>query len=88
MKKIIAIVVILIGISLASEAQQKSDSSVTQHQTKNDSTQKGHGNDKASKDKVGPNGQKVYIATDARYYWVDKQGNRHYVEELELKPKQ
>jgi hypothetical protein len=88
MKKIIAIVVILIGISFASEAQQKRDSSVTQHHAKRDNAQRGHGNDKVSKDKVGPSGQKVYIATDARYYWVDKQGNRHYVEELELKPKQ
>ena len=88
MKKIIAIVVILIVISLTSEAQQRRDSSVTQHQAKRDNSQKGHGNDKESMDKVGPNGQKIYIATDVRYYWVDKKGNRHYVEELELKPKQ
>jgi hypothetical protein len=88
MKKIIAIVVFLIGISFVSEAQQKRDSSVTQHQAKSNKSQKGHGNDKVSKDKVGPKGEKIYIATDARYYWVDKEGNRHYVEELELKPKQ
>ncbi|WP_121357471.1 hypothetical protein [Flavisolibacter nicotianae] len=87
MKKILAIVVILIGISLTSEAQQHKESSVTQHQAKSNSSQKGHGNDKESTDKVGPKGQKIYI-TDVRYYWVDKNGNRHYVEEVELKPKQ
>jgi FlaG/FlaF family flagellin (archaellin) len=88
MKKIIAIVVILIGTFLVSVGQQKRDTSATQHQAKKGNSQKGHGNDKVSKDKVGPNGEKVYIATDARYYWIDKKGNRHYVEELELKPKQ
>jgi hypothetical protein len=88
MKKIIAIVIVFFGISLTTEAQQKRDSSVTQHQAKRDNSQKGHGNDSASMDKVGPSGQKIYIATEVRYYWVDKNGNRHYVEAIDLKPKQ
>lgn len=87
MKKIVAITVILIGFSLVSEAQQHKHTSVTQHQAKSNSSQKGHGNDKESKDKVGPNGEKIYV-TDVRYYWVDKNGYRHYAEEVDLKPKQ
>ena len=43
--------------------------------------------DEEYKDKVGPNGQTVYIDNHSRYYWVDKKGHRHYVEEAQLKAK-
>ena len=43
--------------------------------------------DKVYKDKVGPNGQKIYIDDHSRYYWIDEKGHRNYVTEAELKPK-
>src|SRR6187549_1712638 len=35
--------------------------------------------DATHKDKVGPNGETIYIDNHAKYYWVDKKGTRHYV---------
>jgi len=43
--------------------------------------------DEKHKDKVGPNGQTIYIDNHSKYYWVDDKGRRHYVTEAELKPK-
>lgn len=43
--------------------------------------------DEKYKDKVGPNGETIYIDNHSKYYWVDKKGRRHYVTEAELKPK-
>lgn len=43
--------------------------------------------DKVYKDKVGPNGQKIYIDGHSKYYWVDKKGHKNYVTEAELKDK-
>ena len=44
--------------------------------------------DQTHKDKVGPGGETIYIDNHSKYYWVDKEGHRHYVEESELKPKE
>ena len=43
--------------------------------------------DEKHKDKVGPNGETIYIDNHAKYYWVDKKGRRHYVTEAQLKAK-
>lgn len=43
--------------------------------------------DEEYKDKVGPNGEKIYIDNHSRYYWVDKKGHRNYTTEGELKAK-
>lgn len=43
--------------------------------------------DEKHKDKVGPNGQTIYIDNHSKYYWVDNKGRRHYVTEVELKDK-
>lgn len=43
--------------------------------------------DAEHKDKVGPNGETIYIDNHARYYWIDKGGRRHYLIESELKDK-
>lgn len=43
--------------------------------------------DKPYEGKTAPNGQKVYITSDSRYYWVDKKGGRHFVQEAQLKDK-
>lgn len=44
--------------------------------------------DERHKDKVGPNGEVIYIDNHSKYYWVDKKGNRHYVTDTELKMKE
>jgi hypothetical protein len=44
--------------------------------------------DSEYKDKVGPDGQTVYIDKHARYYWVDKKGHKQYVAATKLKDKQ
>ena len=43
--------------------------------------------DQHHKDKVGPNGETIYIDNHTQYYWVDKKGKRHYVTADVLKPK-
>lgn len=43
--------------------------------------------DSKHKDKVGPNGETVYIDNHSKYYWVDKKGRRHYLTDAQLKPK-
>jgi hypothetical protein len=37
------------------------------------------------KDKVGPNGEKVYIDRHSKYYWVDDRGHKRYVSKSELR---
>jgi hypothetical protein len=44
--------------------------------------------DEVHKDKVGPNGEVIYIDNHSRYYWVEKQGKRHYVAAEALKNKE
>lgn len=44
--------------------------------------------DKTYKDKVGPDGQTIYIDDHSRYYWIDKKGHRNYVKETDLKVKE
>ena len=43
--------------------------------------------DQEHKDKVGPNGENIYIDNRSRYYWIDKKGRRHYIPEEALKNK-
>ncbi|HEY2722246.1 MAG TPA: hypothetical protein VGI82_11005 [Chitinophagaceae bacterium] len=43
--------------------------------------------DQVYKNKVGPDGQKIYIDDHSRYYWIDKKGHKNYVAEDELKDK-
>jgi hypothetical protein len=44
--------------------------------------------DQVHKDKVGPNGETIYIDNHSKYYWVDDKGHRHYVIEAQLKNKE
>ncbi len=43
--------------------------------------------DQQLKDRVGPDGQTVYVDGHSRYYWVDNSGRHVYVEESKLKAK-
>jgi len=44
--------------------------------------------DKTYKDKVGADGQTIYIDKHSKYYWVDKKGHKVYVTKDELKDKE
>jgi hypothetical protein len=38
--------------------------------------------------KVGPKGQVIFISKDSRYYYIDNEGNKVYVTEIQLKSKE
>ncbi|TZF81164.1 hypothetical protein FW774_19115 [Pedobacter sp. BS3] len=41
--------------------------------------------DKTYKDKVGPQGQTIYIDSHSKYYWINKKGEKVYVTKAQLK---
>lgn len=98
MKKIIGVSVFLFftGISFSATAQAVKK---TTHTVEKDAKKVGNKTaevaskgkatvtDNVYKDKVGPNGQTIYIDDHSRYYWIDKKGHKNYVTEAELKPK-
>ena len=43
--------------------------------------------DKVYDGKVSPGGHRVYINKHAKYYWIDKQGHKHFITEDKLKDK-
>jgi hypothetical protein len=43
--------------------------------------------DKTYKDKVGPNGQTIYIDSHDKYYYIDDKGHKQYVAEADLRHK-
>lgn len=43
--------------------------------------------DETVDDRVGPNGEKIYVDDGNKYFWIDKKGKRHYVPVTALKPK-
>ena len=43
--------------------------------------------DEVYKDKVGPNGQTIYIDHHSKYYWIDEKGHKHYTTSARLKNK-
>lgn len=100
MKKLIGIslITLFLGFSATVNAQEK-DKSVGQEIKKGakkignktaEIASKGSSKvaDQQLKDKTGPNGEKVYINGQSKYYWIDKKGHRHYVTESQLKNKE
>lgn len=51
------------------------------------SKSKAKATDSRHKDMVGPNDETIYIDNHSKYYWVDKKGQRQYITEDKLKPK-
>jgi len=43
--------------------------------------------DKTYKDKVGPNGQTIYIDNQSKYYYIDKKGHKVFVTKAQLRNK-
>ena len=98
MKKIvgISILALLTGFSSASaqSTAKKVENSVTTGAKKvgnktAELSSKGKSKtiDKTYKDKVGPNGETIYIDKHSKYYWVDKKGHKIYVTKDELSDK-
>jgi hypothetical protein len=44
--------------------------------------------DKVYKDKVGPNGETIYIDSHSRYFWIDNKGHRQFINENQLRNKE
>lgn len=100
MKKIIGIglMTLFLGLGTSAVAQDQDDKSVKKEVKKGAkkvgnktaevaSKGKAKVTDERHKDKVGPNGETIYIDNHAKFYWVDKKGRRHYVTEDQLKAK-
>jgi hypothetical protein len=99
MKKLIGIFLVVAGIGLATDVQAQS--TVKKAGQKIEKGAKKAGNKTAEvaskgkakvtntvyKDKVGPNGETIYIDSDNQYYWIDKKGHKHYVQSEQLKDK-
>lgn len=43
--------------------------------------------DQVYKDKVGPNGETIYINKHSKYYWIDKKGHKVPIEKNKLTTK-
>ena len=103
MKKIMGLAAVLFMLSLpaAVKAQDDKDSKVEKAGKSVKKAGKKVGNktaevaskgkagltDQKHKDKVGPDGQTIWIDNHSKMYWVDDKGHRHYVTEAELKDK-
>lgn len=95
MKKISGITVLLILVAFCSaQAQSKAKKDTTGfiERSANKTAEiavKGKAAivDKVYKDKVGPNGQTIYIDRHSKYYWVDKKGHNVYIAKNKLRSK-
>ena len=95
MKKIFSIGLITLFLGLSTVAVAQDDTSKVEKAAKKTANKtaevaskgKAGVTDQKHKDKVGPNGQTIYIDNHSKYYWVDKKGHRQYVTEAQLKPK-
>lgn len=101
MKKIIGISLFLFfGLASVSQAQDKDRTKETRKEVKKAAKKTGNKTaelaskgkakvvDAEVKDKMGPNGETVYINNDNRYYWVDKKGKKHYLGYGQLRKKE
>jgi hypothetical protein len=95
MKKIFSICLVTLFLGFSSVALAQDDTSKVKKAAKKTADKtaevaskgKAGVTDQKHKDKVGPNGETIYIDNHSKYYWVDKKGHRQYVTEAQLKPK-
>jgi hypothetical protein len=90
MKKLI-LAALFLGSVAAVNAQTvkqdvKNDAKKVGHKTAELASKgKAHITDHRYKEKVGPNGEDIYIDKHSKYYWIDKKGHKHYVAKHDLK---
>ena len=98
MKKILKISVVLFVLSLpvtlhaqenkkATKKVEKAAEDVGDKTAETASKAKSTVTDQKYKDKVGPDGQTIYIDKHSKYYWVDDKGHKQYVDAAMLKDK-
>jgi len=99
MKKLIGIFLLVVGFGLTSNVQAQSKAKKAEEKVETGAKKVGNktaevtskGKSKVTntvyKDKVGPNGETIYIDDHNRYYWIDKKGHKNYIKEEELKNK-
>ena len=99
MKRILSICLITLFLGYASTSLAQDDDKSVKKEVKKGAKKVGNKSaevaskskakitDAKHKDKVGPNGETIYIDNHAKFYWVDKKGRRHYVTEAQLKDK-
>ncbi|MDP9041440.1 MAG: hypothetical protein M3N30_05625 [Bacteroidota bacterium] len=87
MKKL-GILFIMLGAAFVTQAQVDSTVKKVEHKTaKVASKSKSAVVDEIYKDKVGPDGQTIYIDHSSKYYYVDDRGKKVYVTKISLKNK-
>jgi len=94
MKKLICISILAAAMPLWLCAQDKvktevkKDANKAAHKTEEVASKaKAKVTDKTYADKVGPDGQTIYIDKHSKYYWIDSRGHKKYVSKAMLKDK-
>jgi hypothetical protein len=88
MKNLGFVLLIILGAAFATQAQVDSTVKKVEHKTaKVVSKSKSAIVDEIYKDKVGPDGQTIYIDHSSKYYYVDDRGKKVYVTKMSLKEK-
>lgn len=97
MKKLFGIFLMVAGLGLSSNVQAQSTVKKAGQKVEKGAKKTGHKTaEVASKgkskvvntkyeDKVGPNGETIYIDQASRYYWIDKKGKKHFIQSEQLK---
>jgi hypothetical protein len=99
MKKLIGIFLVVAGLGLTTDVQAQSTVKKAGKKVEKGAKKAGHKTaEVASKgkakvvntvaeDKIGPNGETIYIDDNSLYYWIDKKGKKHYIQSDQLKAK-
>jgi hypothetical protein len=88
MKKFSIVVVIVFGVVMSSQAQVDTVAKKVGNKTAEiASSGKSAVVDEKYKDKMGPDGQTIYIDHSSKYYYVDDKGKKVYVPKSSLKDK-
>lgn len=98
MKKLACVIICISGLACMSYAQDRDTDHLkkdikkaadTVAQRTREAAAKGTAKlvDKTYADKVGPGGQTIYIDKHAKYYYIDKNGQKVYVKKAQLKDK-
>lgn len=92
MKKLIGIALIAIFAGFSAGAQVKTEVKKDVRKVGNKTAEVGSKakakiTDKTYADKVGPDGQTIYINKHSKYYWIDDKGHKRFVTKAQMKNK-